>query len=999
MMGFWQAQLDYAFFLCGLFSIALAVVCQELKREGKSVLSWGWLGLFGLTCGLGAWLDLLAIGIGGLPGEDALRLGTLTASLVCLLEFARAGWIALHGRGPSRWILAVFLVPVALASHAGPSSMECSLRFGLTVGGLFSAALLLQAATKEATRRPMAMAGWAIAIHALASGLAAYWLLLQKGPLGHPDRLLPVLVVVQGTSFLVATLGLRCGQVSPATAGGGMLTGYQHKCRVTTLCTVMGAILALGWVATEMAGRAADRELRESLISRASIAAAGVWSRPVRYLSGTAADANSPDYAQIKRQLIRMRVATRDCRFVYLMARRSGQIVFLADSEPEGSAGYSPPGQVYGQASPALLAFFDSGQAFLEGPLPDAWGVWVSGIAAVRDSTSNRLLAGLGMDIDARDWQRQLYNHRSGPVGITLLVSVLLIVFAVYRKRVAELFQEIGHVNLQLQSSTEAAQRMAKEAEVANQAKSEFLANMSHEIRTPMNAIIGFSDLLAMDALTPGQQEYVHLVREAGQSLLTLINDILDLSKIEAGKLDIETVPCRLDTLSSSVVAMLQPLAVRKRIVLRLVYRKPLPANFCTDPTRVRQCLINLVSNAIKFTERGYVNLAVSVEQREDQPFIRFDVEDSGIGIAKDKQEVIFSAFSQAETGTTRRYGGTGLGLSITRRLAELMGGTVALHSELGRGSTFTLCIPAGLDVTAQPELVEGSPFSVSRETAQQEQGRAYSGTVLVAEDNPSSQRLIQILLSRVGLNPTVVDDGQKAVVCCQAHAYDLILMDIQMPVLNGYEAVRLLRQQGLSTPIVALTASATKEEEARCLDAGCTGYLTKPIDRRKLDAVLARYLARSPEETSQAQPSGPSAGPASVSTEQEDDETVPLDWDSLKEVCDKEEVMQEMGEAVRRDARRYVEELGAALRNKDAAAVRLQAHRLKGATSIIGANVLVEKAARLEQAGDDADLETAESLLDEVRQEVEKVLCLLEQEDWIRITRQGRRQEVRSKR
>ncbi len=993
-MAFWQAQLDYTLFLCGLFSIALAVVCQELKRAGRPVLSWGWLGLFGLTCGLGAWLDLLAIGIGELPGEDSLRLGILTASLVCLLEFARTGWIALRGRGPGRWVLAVFLVPVALASHAAPAAMECSLRFGLTVGGLFSAALLLRAATTKTTRRPMAMAGWAIAIYALASGLAATSLLLRTGPLGHPDRLLPVLVVVEGMSFLVATLGLRCGQVSPRTAAGDVLTRHRHGCRPTTLGAVMGVVLLLGWVGTEMAGRAADRKMRENLISRTSIAAAGVWSNPIRRLSGTAADANSPDYTQIKRQLIRMRVATRDCRFVYLMAVRNGQIVFLADSEPEGSAGYSPPGQVYEQASPALSAFFGSGQAFLEGPLPDAWGVWVSGIAAVRDTTSNRLLAALGMDIDACNWQRQLYSHRAGPVGITLLVSVLLIVFGIYRKRVAELFQEIEHVNCQLQASTEAAHTMAKEAEVANQAKSEFLANMSHEIRTPMNAIIGFSDLLAMDTLTPGQQEYVHLVREAGQSLLTLINDILDLSKIEAGKLDIEIMPCRLDTLASSVVAMLQPLAVRKRIVLRLVYRKPLPASFCTDPTRVRQCLINLVSNAIKFTERGYVNLVVLVEYREDRCFIRFDVEDSGIGIAKDKQDVIFSAFSQAETGTTRRYGGTGLGLSITRRLAEIMGGTVALKSELGHGSTFSLCVPAGLDVAAQPELVEGSPFSVSRETAQQEQGKAYSGTVLVAEDNPSSQRLIQILLSRAGLDPTVVDDGQKAVVHCQTHSYDLILMDIQMPVLNGYEAVRLLRQQGLITPIVALTASATKEEEARCLDAGCTGYLTKPIDRRKLDAVLAKHLVSSQRdiETPQAQPSDPSAAPASVSVAQEDEETVPLDWDSLKDVCDREEVMQEMGEAVRRDARRYVEELGAALRNKDAAALRLQAHRLKGATSIIGANVLVEKAARLEQAGDDADLEAAALLLDAVRQEVEKVVCLLEQSDWIGITRQGAR-------
>ncbi|MCP3682224.1 MAG: response regulator [bacterium] len=410
--------------------------------------------------------------------------------------------------------------------------------------------------------------------------------------------------------------------------------------------------------------------------------------------------------------------------------------------------------------------------------------------------------------------------------------------------------QQLNTNNQQLEIATAYANDMTARAETANTAKSQFLANMSHEIRTPMNGIIGFGELLAQEELTNEQMDYVSMICKSGNHLLAIINDILDFSKIEAGKIDIEIVESSLEGILGNVNSMLRPKATEKGLDFNILHKTELPAQIHTDSTRLYQCLINLASNAIKFTEKGHVHIIVSLEEIENKPIVRFDVEDTGIGIPADKQELIFNSFSQADGSTTRKFGGTGLGLAITKHLAEILGGSVALQSEPGRGSVFSLRIPAGVNVESQPALGEERMKEYTQETPQTTE-KQYSGNVLVAEDNPSNQKLIELLLKQLDLQVTLVDDGQKALAEITEHPYDLVFMDMQMPVMNGYQATGIIRKKGLSTPIVALTANAMKEDEQKCLEAGCSDYLAKPLNRKKLLEILDKYLNGDSSHTS----------------------------------------------------------------------------------------------------------------------------------------------------
>ena len=374
-------------------------------------------------------------------------------------------------------------------------------------------------------------------------------------------------------------------------------------------------------------------------------------------------------------------------------------------------------------------------------------------------------------------------------------------------------------------------------AEQANEAKSAFLANMSHEIRTPLGAIMGFVDLASGDAAPPAEKNrYLEIVRRNASQLLQIIDDILDISKVESGKLAIESLELSLKELLHDFNSLMSLKAREKGIGFELLREGLLPELVVSDPTRLRQILNNAVGNAIKFTERGFVQLRVAFSGDT----LTFEVEDTGRGISREQAEGLFVPFAQADASTTRRFGGTGLGLALTRRLCRLMGGDYVLeHSEIGRGSLFK----ATVRVQSAKTFEQTSGLAGSRLQPGAPAGPRLEGVrVLVVEDSPDNQMLIGLFIEREGAILTFAEDGEAGVSRARAEEFDVVLMDIQMPVVDGHEAVRRLRASGYRTPVIALTAHAMKEEQSRAGQSGFDGFLTKPIDREAMVEMIGRF-------------------------------------------------------------------------------------------------------------------------------------------------------------
>lgn len=379
----------------------------------------------------------------------------------------------------------------------------------------------------------------------------------------------------------------------------------------------------------------------------------------------------------------------------------------------------------------------------------------------------------------------------------------------------------------------------ARDAAVtATRAKSTFLANMSHEIRTPLTAIIGFSEsLLDGDQTMSDRVDSIQTVIRSGKHLQSLINDILDLSKIEAGKLDIEVVESPLFEILADVHALALLQTEEKELYCKLDYHFPLPEIFLTDSLRLKQILINLCSNAIKFTESGGITIDVSFN--EDGNLLVIKVIDTGIGMTPEQQEKLFKAFSQADASTTRKFGGTGLGLHLSQLLANKLNGNITVKSAEGQGSCFTLTLDNGR--VEQQKLINAVPDHSKVKVEQTVY--TLSGHVLLAEDNLDNQRLISFLIKKLGVDVTLAENGEKAVELALANKFDLILMDMQMPVMDGLSATRLLREKGYQGTIIALTANALRKDRDDCLAAGCDDFLTKPIDRSRFAQVISEYL------------------------------------------------------------------------------------------------------------------------------------------------------------
>ncbi len=378
---------------------------------------------------------------------------------------------------------------------------------------------------------------------------------------------------------------------------------------------------------------------------------------------------------------------------------------------------------------------------------------------------------------------------------------------------------------------------MEKErAETSERLKGRFLANVSHEIRTPMNGIFGFLQMLRHSDLNAEQSDYVRQIRTCGEILLTVINDVLDFSKIEANKIELDLQPCDMKQLLSDVIALFRSTAKEKGVEIELVTDETLPDGALCDPVRLKQILVNLLSNAVKFTQQGQISLTVSYNGKgAEGPCWYFAVRDSGIGIAANKLGVLFQPFVQAEGSTTREFGGTGLGLSICKGLTELMQGRIEVESELGKGSCFTVCVPL-----AETHLISSSEAPEAMQSEFDASGRL----VLVVEDNPLNQLVIGKFLEQLGVCYELAQNGAEACEKAADKRYDLILMDIQMPVMDGLSASRqLLEREGFDTPIVAVSANAMVQDIEQAHAMGMRDHLAKPIELDKLRAILARWL------------------------------------------------------------------------------------------------------------------------------------------------------------
>ncbi|PXY00041.1 ATP-binding protein [Halomonas sp. LBP4] len=526
---------------------------------------------------------------------------------------------------------------------------------------------------------------------------------------------------------------------------------------------------------------------------------------------------------------------------------------------------------------------------------------------------------------------------------LAMSVAALLVVVFLFREA-----RDNAAARRTLEALSRELEVTARSAESASQAKSEFLATVSHEIRTPLNGVIGMSDLLLDQPLEGRARHYADTIHDSAGLLLELINDLLDFSKIEAGRLELESRPLELAELADGAMALFTHRAEARGVQLVSRLDPELPARVVSDPGRLRQVLLNLLSNAIKFTTEGEIRLEVSAGGTDR---IRFEVIDSGCGIEPAQLSRLFEPFQQGEASTARRFGGTGLGLAICRRLVEAMGGQIGVESEPGLGSRFWFTLPL-VAAPLEPLLTAGeepAPRPVHLDEA----------SLLVVEDNPVNQQVAVAMLERLGCKVSLVERGGDALERVTRERFDLIFMDVQMPDLDGLEVTRRLRQRdgwSAEVPIVAMTAGGPGGEQARCLAAGMSGYLTKPLFQDALVATLHRHLKH--VGTLPVRPKGP------VAADQ------PLDPAALAAL------QESLGDAslaalialYRRQATDRLAELERAVAEEDAERVRGLAHQLKGESSSLGAVKVAGLALRLEHIGRDGRLAEAAAVLGALR-------------------------------
>jgi signal transduction histidine kinase/CheY-like chemotaxis protein len=614
--------------------------------------------------------------------------------------------------------------------------------------------------------------------------------------------------------------------------------------------------------------------VRTELVQLARVAATLVDGDRHRLLK-SAAQAGSPDHLGLLAPLVKFHKATSDIIYVYTAILDQNRIYFVLGTDylyrVDGDGEIPDPIMApHDTLDPTLRRALEQHQvAVNEAPVKEAVRSYMSAYAPFYDR-EGRFVGVVGVDMWVRDFDARIGAIRRAGVGALIAVALLAVLTGVVVYRLSRTASRVRRrdriIQARLADAKQQAEVHAQRAEAASKAKSDFLAMMSHEIRTPMNGVLGFANLLLETPLNAEQREFAESMQRSGDALLTIINDVLDYSKIEAGKMTVEKIDFDLRSVCDEVRSILQAAVAERGLVMSLRYDAALPRFIKGDPARLRQVLLNLAGNAVKFTERGTVHIEVS---QLDGAQVRISVIDSGIGIAAEQLDRLFRRFTQADSSTTRRYGGTGLGLAISKTLVELMGGTVGAQSHEGTGSTFWVTLPlvvapqpeteaeaaapppataAAIPADAVPLLTVAVYEPVTAPSAAAGAAERGGGRLLLVEDNFVNQRVAVYMLTKLGHQVDVARHGREAVAKLSETVYDLVLMDCQMPEMDGFEATRIIRDRSSAVldhevPVVAMTANAFPEDRARALAFGMNDFLAKPVDRSVLAGMLAKWL------------------------------------------------------------------------------------------------------------------------------------------------------------
>ncbi|MBW8888302.1 MAG: response regulator [Fibrobacteres bacterium] len=643
-----------------------------------------------------------------------------------------------------------------------------------------------------------------------------------------------------------------------------------------------GLILAVSYVSIGYIGRTAGAAMRTQLeewLTQSSIALSTVIDTALFASLTRPGQEGSPAYDTLYQRIHTFRERNPVFRFAYTCRLRGDSVVFVVDGTPRGDADkdgvedHSFLMQAYPEASENLRQVLREGGARADRfPYRDAWGTFQSGCSAI-NGPAGSVLGAACLDMDLKSLDARLGLIRNAEWSSLFLAGALAMTAFLFildyrarerraQERLATLTSDLASQNQALQESQESLLEAKEKAEAATLAKSAFLATVSHEIRTPMNGVLGMAHLLQDTGLTPEQGELVGVLLDSGEHLVNLISDILDLSKIEAGRMEVERIPFDPVRLATSVCEILREKALKSGIELIANVEARQGGFVWGDPGRLRQVLFNLIGNAIKFTQKGWVRLTV-MPSPQISGGLRFSVEDSGIGMNPEQIGRLFQPFIQGDSSTSRKFGGTGLGLAITSRLVSMMGGIIAVDSRPGAGSAFRVDLPlppapsqphaatvAGSDPAAGPiapglgkeaaaDPVAGPPQSPPAPDRP-------APRVLFVEDNPVNQKLGMRLLGKMGCEVTLAVDGECACRLCGEGEFDLVLMDCMMPVMDGFAAARAIRARegggSARMPIIACTANVSQDEFKKCLEAGMDDFLGKPYRPESLKGMIEKW-------------------------------------------------------------------------------------------------------------------------------------------------------------